>query len=70
MVLLYSLVGTTLFDRYRATKCRDIDYKVCFMFRTPEGEVTTLWDGLLGWRAIIWFPRVNDRWKSSSRSGG
>ena len=26
--------------------------EACFMFLIPEGEGTTLWEGLLGWRIL------------------
>ena len=47
MVVLYSVVGITSFDRYGATRCRNRYWRVCFRFPTPEGEVSRQWEGLL-----------------------
>ena len=51
------------------------------MFLMPEEKLSTLWEGFSGWRTIeaiigngdrrqevFLFPRVNDRWKSSSHN--
>ena len=86
MVVLYSVVEITPFDKYGATRRKNWDWRVSFILTSPPyGEATTLWEGLQGWRVLasiissiirkgyprreaFWFPRADDRWKSSSRS--
>ena len=38
--------GKIPFDRYGATRCRNRDWRVFFMFLLTEGEMTTLWERL------------------------
>ena len=50
-----------------ATTCRNRDWNVCFMSLLAEGQVTTSWWGLVGWRALTrYWEWIRERW---SRTG-
>ena len=48
------VVGRISFERYGTTRWMNRDWRVCSMFLKPEGELTTLGEGLLGWRVDLW----------------
>ena len=55
--------GKIPLDRCGATTCRNRDWNVCFMSLSAEGEVTTSWGGLVGWRALArYWEQIRERW--------
>ena len=68
-VVLKEAGGIVPLERYGSIAGRKRDWRVCFLFQGPEGEVTVTWDGWEGTRerARNWEDR-RERWESTGRT--